>query len=430
MTGLSLGIDLGTSGIRSAVIDVDGAVISTARAEYGPQNATNIDANAWWLGVETCLDAQINALLADEQDPAQITRIGVDGTSGSMVLTDAGLRPVTRALMYNSGGFEAKAQVIAAHAPDPHITRGSSSALARALHLQAEDAEHRAAHLLHQADFIAAKLMGRGGYSDHNNALKTGFDPAAEAWPDWFRATGLRPEILPRVLPAGAPARPIAPGIAERFGLNADAMIHVGTTDSIAAFLAAAPLRIGAAVTSLGTTLAVKLLSDRRIDAPEIGLYSHRLGDGWLVGGASNSGGGVLRQFFTVAQMTELSARIDPSVASDLDYYPLPEPGERFPINDPSLAPRLSPRPEDDTRFLHGLLEGIARIEARCYAEMSAKGAPPPGPLFTAGGGASNPVWTAIRARVMNCEIQTAADTEAAIGTARLIASQVQATGL
>lgn len=430
MTGLSLGIDLGTSGIRSAVIDVDGAVVATARGAYGPQDPGRIDADTWWEGVVGCLEAQMAALKEAGHDPAQIARIGVDGTSGSMVLTDAALRPVTRALMYNSGGFDAEAHRIAAHAPDPHITRGSNSALARALHLQAEDAEGAAAHLLHQADFITAKLRSRGGVSDYNNALKTGFDPAEEAWPDWFGTIGVRTEILPEVLPAGAPAGPISPTIAARFGLRPETMIHVGTTDSIAAFLAAAPLQIGAAVTSLGTTLAVKLLSDQRIDAPEIGLYSHRLGDGWLVGGASNSGGGVLRDFFTVARMAELSARIDPSVASKLDYYPLPRPGERFPINDPTLAPRLSPRPDDDADFLHGLLEGIARIEARCYAEMSAKGAPPPDPLFTAGGGANNPVWTAIRARVLNCDIQTAPETEAAIGTARLIASQAHASGL
>ncbi len=56
--------------------------------------------------------------------------------------------------------------------------------------------------------------------------------------------------------------------------------------DSIAAFLAvgagaAAP---GVAVTSLGSTLAVKLLSTRRVDDSRFGLYSHRLGDLWLVG--------------------------------------------------------------------------------------------------------------------------------------------------
>jgi hypothetical protein len=44
------------------------------------------------------------------------------------------------------------------------------------------------------------------------------------------------------------------------------------------------------AVTSLGSTLAIKLLSETRIDDARYGLYSHRLGSSWLVGGASNTG--------------------------------------------------------------------------------------------------------------------------------------------
>lgn len=58
--------------------------------------------------------------------------------------------------------------------------------------------------------------------------------------------------------------------------------------DSIAAFLAVGidPSELGAAVTSLGSTLAVKLLSDSRVDDAAYGVYSHRLGDTWLVGAA------------------------------------------------------------------------------------------------------------------------------------------------
>lgn len=58
--------------------------------------------------------------------------------------------------------------------------------------------------------------------------------------------------------------------------------------DSIAAFLAVGiePCELGAAVTSLGSTLAVKLLSSVRVDDSATGVYSHRLGDTWLVGEA------------------------------------------------------------------------------------------------------------------------------------------------
>ena len=49
--------------------------------------------------------------------------------------------------------------------------------------------------------------------------------------------------------------------------------------------------------------------------------------------------------------------------------------------------------------FLHGMLEGIARIEAEGYRCLVELGAPAPKRLLTAGGGARNPVWTAIRQR-------------------------------
>lgn len=87
------------------------------------------------------------------------------------------------------------------------------------------------------------------------------------------------------------------------------------------------------AVTSLGSTLAIKLLSGTRVeDDARYGLYSHRLGSlGWLVGGASNTGGAVLRQHFSDEQLAELTQRMDAERPTGLDYYPLTAPGERFP---------------------------------------------------------------------------------------------------
>lgn len=425
MTRLTLGIDLGTSGVRAAVLDPADRVVATARASYGPKAGDGRDPARWRTAVMDCLDGQMAALRAAGADPGDITGIAVDGTSGSVVLTDAALTPVTHALMYDDAGFASEADRIAAVAPAAHVARGPGSALARALNLLAEDRAGRARHLLHQADFIAAWLMGRGGLTDVNNALKTGIDPATGRWPDWVAGLFPDPGLLPRAHLPGAPLAPVSYDIAVRFGLAADAMVHAGTTDSIAAFLAAADPVPGAAVTSLGTTLAVKLCSDTRIDAPELGLYAHRLGDGWLLGGASNTGGGVLRSLFSDDALVTLSARIDPAMESPCDFYPLLRPGERFPVNDPALAPRLAPRPTDDAAFLHGLLEGIARIERDAYAVMAQLGAPRPARIVTAGGGAANPAWTAIRARVLGVPVVSAATPEAAVGAARLVRAAV-----
>lgn len=77
-------------------------------------------------------------------------------------------------------------------------------------------------------------------------------------------------------------------------------------------------------------------------------------GMGWLVGGASNTGGEALAQFFSSEDLAALSSAIDGSAESPLRYYPLPRPGERFPLNDPDLAPCTTPRPDNDAAFLHG----------------------------------------------------------------------------
>ena len=414
---LRLGIDIGTSGVRTAVLDGE-AVVSMARAEHLPQDPQRIDAEKWWQAVVDCLEAQVATLRDLGCDPHDIRGIAVDGTSGSMVLTDAALNPVSPALMYNSKDFDAEAAEIARHAPDSHITRGSNSALARAMRLT-RLAWEKPAHLMHQADFIAARLMGRGGLSDHNNALKTGFDPEAGEWPGWI-ARVFDTGLLPEVAAIGTPWHPLEPAAANELGLNRDAIVHAGTTDSIAAFLAAAPMETGIAVTSLGSTLAVKLMVPVRIDAPEIGLYSHKVGSGWLAGGASNTGGAVLAHFFPDDQIERLSAAIDAGNPTGLCYYPLLRPGERFPVNDPHLPPVLEPRPADDGRFLQAMLEGIARIEALCYAEIEARGGCAPHIIYSAGGGAKNPVFGEIRARALGMQPLAAEQDEAAVGAARL----------
>ncbi len=417
---LALGVDIGTSGVRSAVIDETGLPVSQARAPHPAQAPGNVDAELWWVAVKTCLVAQVAALRDAGLDPLDIGVAAVDGTSGSMVLVDAAVRPVTRGLMYDSAGFEVEAKAIRARAPENHITQGSNSALARLLRLLSEDRAQTARNLCHQADFIMARLTGRAGHSDHNNALKTGFDPETGAWPVWFDDLGIRPALLPRVLPAGQSVGRISARLAAELGLSTDLIVKAGTTDSIAAYLATGARGIGTAVTSLGTTLAIKMLSPVRVDDPSIGLYSHRLGAGWLAGGASNTGGGVLRSFFAPDELARLSAGIEPDQDSGLDYYPLLRPGERFPINDPDLPPRLTPRPDEPARFLHGLLQGIARIEAQCFGALEQRGAGQVKRILTVGGGAGNETWRRIREREIGVPIENASGDEASIGAALL----------
>ena len=263
--------------------------------------------------------------------------------------------------------------------------------------------------------------LGRFEASDENNALKTGYDPVARAWPDWLADVDAPVSRLPRVEPVGTDLGPVQASWATRWPCLDGARVRAGTTDGCAAFLASGASEVGDAVTSLGSTLVLKVLSDAPVFAPEYGLYSHRIGDRWLVGGASNSGGAVLAAHFSPDEMDALSARIDPERPTGLASYPLPGPGERFPINDARLAPHLPPR-DDEAVFFQAHLEGIAQIERRGYALIAELGGPQVRTLRRRRRAArGNPAWTAIRQRLLRVPFApTASRAEAAYGAARI----------
>jgi D-ribulokinase len=222
------------------------------------------------------------------------------------------------------------------------------------------------------------------------------------------------------VLPNATPVGRLSAQVAEGTGIKNRPAIVTGTTDSNAAFIATGADRIGDAVTSLGSTLVLKILSDTPVFAAEHGVYSHRLGDRWLVSGASNSGGAVCRALFSDAEIEQFTDAMQPAQPTGLDYYPLLRPGERFPINDSDLPPRLSPRPTDDSRFFQAILEGITEIEQAGYDLLHRLGAPTPRRVISIGGGAVNEPWREMREKALGVPVVRAAHQEAAYGAALL----------
>ncbi|WP_131113345.1 FGGY-family carbohydrate kinase [Lichenihabitans psoromatis] len=413
---LVLGIDIGTSGVRIVAIDASDRVVASAAVPMAPPDRVGAritqDPEVWWTATETALHQILGTI-----DIACVRAIAVDGTSGTVLAVDEAGQPIGRASLYNDTCPPEIVARIGGVAPDGNAARGATSALGRALALQDQPGTVR---ILHQADWIAARLTGRFGTSDENNALKTGYDPVERCWPDWIAATGLRIGLLPKVVAAGTPIGPIAAEAEAAFGLEPTTLVVAGTTDGCAAFLATGATGLGEGVTSLGSTLVLKLLCDAPIFAPAYGIYSHRIGDMWLAGGASNSGGTALLGFFTAERMRALEPELDADTPTGLDYYPLPGPGERFPINDPALPSRCEPRPASDATFFQGLLEGVAAVEALGYRRLAELGGPPLVSIRTVGGGANNAAWSRIRSRLTGVALLPPAHAEAACGAAWL----------
>jgi len=415
-----LGIDLGTSGCRVTAIDNNREIITeyntslpspnrdaAGRAEQQPE--------LWWQALCESLSCVTRQLTN-----RRVKAIAVDGTSSTLLICDRQGHPLQPAMMYDDTRASVELHRLQEIAPADSPVLSPSSSLAKALYLCRRIGTTEKLLFLHQSDWLAGRLSGRFGVSDYNNALKLGYDPVNCRWPDWLGDLDLPADAFPQVFPPATDIARIDRRVADLLGLDRQARVITGTTDSTASVLASGISQPGEAVTSLGTTLVIKMLSKRPLFAAAQGVYSHRLGDLWLVGGASNSGGGVLEAYFSRQQMTALTPALEPGRPTGLDYYPLARPGERFPINDPHYPPRIAPIPQQPVRLFQGLLEGIANIERCGYSLLKILGAPDLRQVYTLGGGALNMPWQQIRQQALGVPVLTSRQQQAAYGSALL----------
>jgi len=423
-----LGIDVGTSGIRAVVVETKGLSnptiqFSTSVTMPFPnrnENQSEQKPTIWLMTLE-----KLFSQLQSYDNLSKITKLVLDATSSTVLLCDQSGTPYTSALMYDDKRAQTQANLIKTIAPSDSGAHGASSTLSKVLWLEnhltrsLNQFNPRSYVICHQIDFLNHFLTGRLNITDENNALKLGYDSVHQCWPDWVEKLVSSP--LPKVVTPGTELAKIQPGLAKKYNFNPNLTIYTGTTDSIAAFLASGAEQVGDAVTSLGSTLAVKLLSNHPVFAPRYGVYSHHLKGQWLVGGASNAGGAVLLKYFSLDNLIKLLPQINIDTPTDLHYYPLLTPGERFPIAEAELKPKLTPRPKSDTKFLQALIEGLVEIEALAFERLKELGAPDVNRIFTAGGGLKNDIWMAIRQQHLTAEIEPSKNSDAAFGVTRLL---------
>ena len=404
-----IGVDLGTSGYRGVAIDQHQRLVAIYHQD-ATETGKEQTAEAQWLTVK-----QVISQIIKKCNGRTIEAISVDASSGSVMMTNQNGRPITPMLMYDDDRSIEQSNKISQYAPLQSGCHGSTSGLAKLCYFQQQGLQVESL-LVHQDDWINFNLGAPLGITDENNALKSGYDPIERSWPNWISKV-TNTKHLPKVVPVGEKIGQLSKELCIQFKLDNRPDIIAGTTDSIAALISTGISQVGQAVTSLGSTLVVKLISEQPIFVPEQGIYSHRLANLWLVSGASNTGGRVLRHFFEDKKLRQLSKQID-ITAPTIDYYPLLSAGERFPINDPKLKPNITPRPKSDVAFLHSLLQSIANIEHLAYKRLVEAGTVRPSVIYTTGGGSTNTVWQQIRQQTLKVPVLTPEHTQAAYGSA------------
>jgi len=181
------GVDVGTSAVRVMACDRGGRVAAVAAVDLpephndGPRREQ--DPESWWSAVVQALKQVVVKV-----DPACIRAVAVDATSGTLVLTDAAFRPVGPGIMYNDARAAGYADRINGHA-EAFIRRHGyrfkdDFSLSKLLWMKDHDPAFKAARwVLHQSDFINARLLGDCPPTDWSNALKTGADLWGACWP-------------------------------------------------------------------------------------------------------------------------------------------------------------------------------------------------------------------------------------------------------
>lgn len=481
-----LGIDIGTSGVRGTLVRVtllsasqqssssnpmQRVVLASEKVSLDgpkrePEMGKSVQSPALWIDAIERLVAKLSAHA--EWEPLE--HIIVDATSSTVLLCNGFGQPLLPdAMMYDDRQATVEAQQIDSRLQQEGVfsgAQGPSSTLAKVLFMlnqlseagplagsafQTVQLQTNRVQICHQIDFVNHWLLHGASQqlsvstcpTDENNALKLGYDSVNQTWPAWVEemlqhaASQAEVEIeLPKVVRPGSRLGYLADELAMRWGLSSKVQLHAGTTDSMAGFLASGASQQGDGVTSLGSTIAIKLLSDTPIFNPEYGIYSHKLGSYWLVGGASNTGGAVLLKYFDLRALQRTSqvlaeclqaGQIEKTVSDQ--YYPLLHSGERFPICDPNLPPKLpqqnapsgTPQDEKNQAFMLALLQGLSHIERLGYQRLQELGAPRLQRVYAVGGGTQNSAWQKLRQIYLEVGMAQPDSLDASFGVTRLV---------
>ena len=320
MMRATLGIDLGLSGARAAVLREDMELIGRGRCAVPTREAHALEADPKsWL--EAAIGAA-RAALADAE-VASVDAIAIGALGPCPVLLDEKLEPVGPAPLF---GIDARSEA--------HRQR-----LRRDLHLsdEAMSLDHTAPKLLWLRDtqpkrFARARwVVDAAGYIV---AALTGVPTIDRATASYHLAPGLKP-ILP--LPEPREAQDIAggllPGMAQRLGLPAGVPVAIGGCDSYVDFAAIGMREAGDLGILLGSTLVLGRVVEQAVARDGLRTTPHH-GRGVFLGGWTSACGALLDWSAQLYGPQAVTAAADlPPGAGGLMLLPYFA-GERAPIWD------------------------------------------------------------------------------------------------
>lgn len=264
----SIGIDVGTTNVKVALVRDDGAVIASSSQRLvtrreGP--TAEQDAAALWAAV--CVAVRFVTGAAPHA-AADVAHIGVCSQYSSIVGVDETGEPVTPLVLYlDERGTDPSWGIMVEHedAFDVWIERhgippiGSGLSLGHLLALQADVASHgRVATYLEPMDFVNLRLTGRvtanqctvftSQLTDNRTLGTTSYDE------ELLRRSGIDPARLPPLIEPTESVGALRADVAAELGLPASVVVQAAMNDSHAGAFATGAHLAGQGGIMIGTT--------------------------------------------------------------------------------------------------------------------------------------------------------------------------------
>jgi xylulokinase len=399
---LFLGLDLGTSGVKAGLIDVEGRLVANARRDYPTtvprQGWVEQDPAEWWVATLSAMKEMVLHV-----DPARIQGICAVGQSPALVCVDARGEPVRPASTWADQRALYEAQEVA----QQFGPFASFSLLPRILWLKRNEPTNyqRTRWIFDSIDYINFKLTGE--------AALIAPTPQHYAWSaNDFSSLGLMPDKLPATVHRlGEVFGSLAPEVANLLGIPSGVPVLSGTIDAFAAWIGTATFSRGSACNTAGSSEGFALVWAEPIADAQQRVLSmrHIAGSDWIVGGAMSTGGVMLdwfgRQFYGESSnpFAAITSEADsvPAGAGGLVVLPYLI-GERSPILDPNARCVFFGITNTHTRahLARAVLESVA-FAVRDVCDLIQELGAETSEVRVAGAGGSNGVWNQIKADVL-----------------------------
>ena len=436
---LLLGLDVGTTGCKTLLLDAQGNLLAHATSDYGLSTPKPLwseqDPDDWWKATIASIQQVLREAKAE---PAQITGVALTGQMHGLVLLDDTGAVVRPAILWND-------QRCAEECDEIHRRVGRDTMLQctgkpvltgftapKILWVRAHEPEVFAAtaKMLLPKDFVRFRLTGKF-LTDVADASGTSlFDVGKRRWSDEIIETLRIPRAwLPEVTESPVASALVSAEGARQTGLVQGTPVIAGAGDQAAEAVGCGIVDDGSVSVTIGTSGVVFAATDS-FDADRTGrlhAYCHAVAGMWHVMGVMLSAGGSLRWYRdtlggdTYDGLIKAASQVAPG-CEGLLFLPYLT-GERTPHADPHARGAfvgLTLR-HGKAHLTRAVLEGVTFGLKDSLELVRALGVAVTR-VRVSGGGARSPIWRQMMADVFGVEIVTVNVTQGAAFGAALLA--------